>query len=340
MRSPALRSRRLARGLLSAVGLATAVLTALSGCDRPSTPTSNAPSASGPPAAANGSAAAGASTPAAGKALRVIASNAPLAYFTKRLGDDAVEVSMPAPDHVDPAFWTPKSSEISAMQAADLIVLNGAGFEKWRSQVALPERKVIETADGFRSAWIETHDGVTHSHGTEGQHSHAGTVFTTWIDPMQAIEQARAIHARLTELLPDRKESLQNNFQALERDLRDIDGKLEMAVGSQHGLPILYSHPIYDYLTRRFELNARSVQWEPEEMPPAEELERLAAMLKEHPAKWMLWEDEPGGAIRAKLRELGVECAVFAPASNMGTDWGRWLERQVENTREFARIFE
>lgn len=313
--------------LLLSLSIVAALLTA---CDR------GAPgrAAEGDPAGA------AAANRAAGGPLHVVASNAPLAYFTKRIGDEAVEVTVPAPAGIDPAFWTPKPGDISAMQAADLIVLNGAGFEHWRAQVTLPERKVIETADGFRANWIELKDAITHSHGAEGQHSHAGTVFTTWIDPMLAIEQARVIHDRLRQLRPDLEETLRNNYQGLERDLREIDGKLESAVGTQHGLPILFSHPIYDYLTRRFELNAQSVQWEPEEMPSPEEFVALAERLKEHPAKWMVWEDEPGAAIRAKLRELGVECAVVAPASNMGASWAGWMDRQVENTREFARIFE
>jgi hypothetical protein len=54
----------------------------------------------------------------------------------------------------------------------------------------------------------------------------------------------------------------------------------------------------------------------------------------------MVWEDEPGSAIRTKLRELGVECVVVNPGSNMGTDWSGWLELQLANTQEFARVFE
>jgi zinc transport system substrate-binding protein len=157
---------------------------------------------------------------------------------------------------------------------------------------------------------------------------------------MQAIEQAKAIRARLAEALPAQASVIDANYQALERDLRDIDARLESAVGTSHGLPLLFSHPIYDYLIRRFELNGRSVQWEPEAMPSEEEFARLAETLKEHPAKWMVWEDEPGSAIRTKLRELGVECVVVNPGSNMGTDWSGWLELQLANTQEFARVFE
>ncbi|MBL9120145.1 MAG: zinc ABC transporter substrate-binding protein [Phycisphaerae bacterium] len=296
-------------------------------CDSGNTPSTGSPARTGEKAAK-------------GAGLQVFASNAPLAYFAKRIGDAAVTVSVPPPVDIDPAFWQPTAEDIATMQAADLVILNGAGFEHWRSQVSLVERTVIETAEGFKAAWIETRDGVTHSHGTEGAHSHAGTAFTTWLDPDQAIEQARAIHARLAALLPDQATDLQARFMGLERDLRTLNGQFESAIGSSNGLPLVFSHPIYQYFIRRYELNGRSLHWEPEEMPSESELTAFAHLLKEHPAKWMVWEDEPGQAIRSKLRELGVECVVVAPASNMGPDWERWLERQIENATQFAKVFE
>jgi zinc transport system substrate-binding protein len=313
---------------------ALAISLLLVGCSRDG----QAPGGAAAPNASDSAKAGSDAAPSA--ALRIVTTNAPIAFFAQRIGGDFVTVSMSGPDDGDPAFWSPKAEDITAMQSADLILLNGAGFEKWRSRVALPERKVVETAEGFRSTWIETKDGETHSHGLEGEHTHAGTAFTTWLDPMQAIEQAKAIRARLAEALPAQASVIDANYQALERDLRDIDARLESAVGTSHGLPLLFSHPIYDYLIRRFELNGRSVQWEPEAMPSEEEFARLAETLKEHPAKWMVWEDEPGSAIRTKLRELGVECVVVNPGSNMGTDWSGWLELQLANTQEFARVFE
>jgi zinc transport system substrate-binding protein len=302
-------------------------LVPLVGCDSGSAPTGS-----------QGETSSAAKAPAA--TLRVFASNAALAYFTKRIGDDAVVISVPPPDDIDPAFWSPTSDDIATLQSADLVVLNGAEYEHWRSQISLVESRVIETANPFRSDWIEVKDGVTHSHGTEGAHSHSGTAFTTFLDPRLAIEQAKAIHAKLAALMPAAADDLQSRYQALERDLLSLDGRYESAVGGSNGLPLFFSHPIYQYFIRRYELNGSAVHWEPGEMPSESELEAFTEALKEHPAKWMVWEDEPGEAIRTKLRELGVECVVVAPAANMGTRWSGWLDRQNENAADFARAFE
>jgi zinc transport system substrate-binding protein len=53
----------------------------------------------------------------------------PLYHFASVIGGDALEVVFPAPPDVDPAYWKPGVDVLLAYQQADLILLNGAGFE-------------------------------------------------------------------------------------------------------------------------------------------------------------------------------------------------------------------
>jgi zinc transport system substrate-binding protein len=319
-------------------GLLLASLAFAAGC-KPAAPTPAAPNA--PASAASSGPAASAAAPA-GAPLDVVAVNTPLAAFAKLIGGDLVDVTMPVPDDRDPAFWAPRAEDVARMQKAAVIVLNGAGHEKWRASTSLPESRVVDTADRFKSQWIETSEGVTHSHGVEGAHSHKGVAFTTWVDPALAVEQADAIRAAFAKARPDAAATFMANYTTLKTELESIDRELEGAIHNQQSLPIVMSHPVYDYLIRRFALNARTVHWEPEEMPPQEEWDALAALLKEHPARWMVWEDTPSDAIRAKLLEHGVECVVFRPAGNLGPGAKpeEWLAIQRENARELAKVYE
>ena len=44
-------------------------------------------------------------------------------------------------------------------------------------------------------------------------------------------------------------------------------------------------------------------------------------MLKEHPAKWMVWEGDPMPETVAKLKEYGLDSIAFDPFGNVpGTD--------------------
>ncbi|MEO0678142.1 MAG: zinc ABC transporter substrate-binding protein, partial [Pseudomonadota bacterium] len=58
----------------------------------------------------------------------IMAVNYALQHMAQTLVGDAAEVTFPVPAGVDPSFWRPSVSDISAVQAADLILLNGAGF--------------------------------------------------------------------------------------------------------------------------------------------------------------------------------------------------------------------
>jgi zinc transport system substrate-binding protein len=285
-------------------------------CDDPAAPAAGGGSARTPGGAAS-------ATP-----LRVVATTAPLAFFTGRIGGDAVIVDFLVPEGLDPADWSPKGKDLPALQEADLVVLNGAGLESWRSRVSLRESRVVDTGEPIRSRWIEV-DGPTHSHGMSGSHSHSGTASRTWLDPTLAIEQARAILKSLAQARPGLAADFERNFKSLEQDLLDLDARYESAIGGRTGQPVLFSHPVYDYLIRRYGLNARSLDWEPGEMPYEEQWDALASLRGEFPANAILWEAAPLDATARRLAGMGVSSFTFEPCGNMRP--AEWLDAMRRN---------
>jgi len=271
--------------------------------------------------------------------LVVYTVNYPLQYFAQRIAGDHAEVVFPAPPDVDPAFWQPDAATIGDFQRADVILLNGAGYAKWVSKVSLPRRKLVDTSAGFRARYIETEGGPTHSHGREGEHSHAGTAFTTWLDFSQAVQQADAVRDALSRRMHDQADTFTANFHALERDLLDIDARLEAVVARDPGKPLLASHPVYQYLARRYSLNLKSVMWEPDATAPEPEWQGLAELREAHPAAWMLWEAEPSAENRARLRQLGVQSAVFDPSANRPAA-GDFLSVMSDNIANMAGVYD
>ena len=227
--------------------------------------------------------------------LIVYTVNYPLAYFAERIAGDMADVSFPAPPDVDPAYWSPDAETVIEYQQADLVVLNGAGYAGWVANAALPPSRLLDT-----------------------------TAFTTWLDAELAIEQARAILERLVELRPDDQASLQERFGALEAELRAIDAGLSAVAERLGDQAVLFSHPVYQYLERRYALNGFSVHWEPGEVPDDSEWRALSTLLEQHPAAVMIWEGEPGTETVSRLSELGVQSIVFEPGGNAPAV-GDWL---------------
>ncbi|RLA45842.1 MAG: zinc ABC transporter substrate-binding protein [Gammaproteobacteria bacterium] len=270
--------------------------------------------------------------------LTVYTINYPLQYFAQRIAGEHADVVFPASADVDPAFWQPSTEIIADYQQADLILLNGAAYANWLNRVSLSRRKLVDTSAAFRDKYIHGNEGVTHSHGPDGDHSHTGTAFTTWLDFNQAAEQARAIADAMTRKRPELETVFEHNVTALEADLLALDKQLQSIVATRPDLPLLASHPVYQYFQRRYGLNLHSVMWEPEEVPSEVQWTELERSLKEHPARWMLWEAEPNPDSARRLRDLGVESMVFDPAGKRPNE-GDFLSVMQHNVKNLQEVF-
>jgi len=265
----------------------------------------------------------------------VAVANYPLKYFTERIVGNHVEVIFPIPSDIDPAFWIPEPNGVLAFQSADVILLNGATYSKWLDKVTLLRRKMVNTSEGFQEQYIQIQEFTTHRHGPQGEHAHAGVAFTTWLDFQQAIQQAEAILNAVIKLTPQHEKHFQTNFLSLKKDLLALDRRLETIVSPQSTKPLLASHPVYHYLARRYGLNIRSVLWEPSEIPNPTQLKELEKILKNHPAKWMIWEGDPNPPSVVLLETLGVNSLVFDPAGNVPVkgDFLSVMQQNVENLK-------
>ncbi|MBM9596022.1 metal ABC transporter substrate-binding protein [Roseitranquillus sediminis] len=243
----------------------------------------------------------------------------PVAYFAERIAGDTAEVVLPVPADVDPAHWVPPIAEIATFQQADLVLLTGAGLADWTTRTSLPRSRTIDTSTAYADALIET-EGVTHSHGPEGDHSHAGVAPFTWLDLDLATLQAEAVAEALARRLPGEAALFEANLKALAADLATLDAVAEEVGALAAGRPLLASHPRYQYLARRYGLALESVEWEADKPPGPEQLDALDALLEKHPATIMLWDADPGADTRQVLMNLGITSVVFPALANRPAD--------------------
>jgi len=245
----------------------------------------------------------------------VIAVNYPLAYFAERIAGGAARVELPAPPGVDPAYWRPSGEEVGRIQGADLVLRNGAGYAKWVERVSLAPSRVVDTSEAFEDRYLELGE-VVHSHGPEGEHSHAAVDFNTWLDPNFAVSQAQAVFDALLGLAPSGAGAMRDAYDELARDLRDLDARLKKLSAKLGDAPLIASHPVYGYLASRYDWKLESLHWEPDAMPSDEQWAELDELLERHPAKVLIWEAEPDAALAAKVEERGLANVVFEPCGN------------------------
>jgi len=258
----------------------------------------------------------GGTTKADDSAIVVYAVNYPLAWFAERIGGEFASVRFPAPEGVDPAFWSPDAATVAAYQSADLILKNGAGYAAWTDRVSLPPSRLLDTSVGVRDRFLPVESAVTHTHGPEGEHSHDELATTTWLDPGIARAQAGMIRDALIEQRPEHSAAFEEGYRGLMEDLDRLEARLRIVAGNAVGEALLASHPVYQYLSAAYGLDVRSVHFEPDEQPDPGGWEALAVLRADRPSTIMLWEAEPLPAAAGRLDTLGVRVVVFEPSAN------------------------
>ena len=118
----------------------------------------------------------------------------------------------------------------------------------------------------------------------------------------------------------------------------ELDIRMKAAVSSGNTMPIIFSHPVYEYLEKAYGLNGKSVHWEPDQDPTPNQVTELTKLLDHHPAKWMIWEGAPIKSAMNALSTMGIQSAVFNPCGNIPPG-GDFLSVMRHNLANLEAVF-
>jgi zinc transport system substrate-binding protein len=275
---------------------------------------------------------------AAGKSkIKVASVNYPLHYFAQRIGGEKIDALYPVYPEGDPAYWQPTPDDIAIYQSADLVLLNGADYAKWTEKASLPNSKLVNTSKVFENEYIEVKEGITHSHGPEGEHEHLGYAFTTWLNFQFALKQAEAVKAALVKMSPNSTGYFDNNFVELQKDLDNMDKNMRVASAKLGAETIYASHPVYQYLGEQYGLKIISEHWEPDQVPTEKQWYEFKQRLNRNPSTIMIWEDKPLAEVERDLSNLGIKVIVFNPCGNI-PESGDFNSKMVENITRLREL--
>ena len=262
----------------------------------------------------------------------IAAVNYPLAYFATRIAGDFADILFEVPAGTDPAFWNPTDDQVSAIQKADLILLNGAGYAGWTSSRIIPYEATVMTSSAFENKFIKLKKGIRHTHksGTES-HTHQGFASTTWLDLEQARKQASTTASALIEQFPEHTEIISAKLEGLLGELLELDRQMKAATALFQNTPLVVSHPVYQYWARAYGLSIKSLHWEPSQDLGAQEMSELAAIRKSNPsAKYLIWEARPSPPNITRTEMAGFTSIVVIPCG-MKPSKGDFMSVMREN---------
>ncbi len=95
--------------------------------------------------------------------LSVLASFYPIGQFVSGVGGDKIELALVMPPGAEPHDWEPTVRDVQNMRDADVIVINGIGFETW-----------VEDLEGvgFDGILVDTSRGIELMDAVEGAFDH------------------------------------------------------------------------------------------------------------------------------------------------------------------------
>lgn len=224
--------------------------------------------------------------------IDVVASFSILADMVKQVGGSDVRVySLVGPDS-DSHVFNPTPNDAKALAKADLVVINGLGFEGWM--------KRLVQASGFKgpvvvaSAGVETleqeEDHHGHDHGKDhDKHDHddghEGKVDPhAWQDLRNARIYVANIRDALVKLRPENRDMIEQRAQSYIQEMEMLDAKLRSEFSSipAERRKAIVSHDAFGYLAHAYDIDLIPVQgWTTGREASAADIAKLIRLIRD-----------------------------------------------------------
>ncbi|MEQ9410054.1 MAG: metal ABC transporter substrate-binding protein [Fuerstiella sp.] len=191
--------------------------------------------------------------------VSVVVTSYPLFAMAQEIAGNALTVHYPIPDTVTSPAWKLTTVDISLLQNADAVVMNGAGYEPWANRISLPRSRVVRTSVGFEDQLQYAAGAVTHQHGPSGAASGGTVIPITWLDPTLAEAQLRQVEQVLCRLAPEKAAEISERTTVLADSLQQLSDDIEQlrVRTSADKMTVLCDRTDYAYLLARLNWQCR-----------------------------------------------------------------------------------
>ena len=237
----------------------------------------------------------------------VFVSTYPLESLTKALLKNQKNIEIWNP--VEGNLWIPNREIIERIKNSDLIIINGANYEKWTSFFSLPRKKIVNTSKKFKKDWLKNR-GIVHSHGNK-THSHSGYDGHTWVSPHMFLKQISFLYKNLLNKNWINQKVLRKQFMAIKKNLEGLDKGFKRIL---HGDNVLTNHSYYNYLQKDYGIKIKSFNFNPSIEINLSDQVKIAKFLKNNPAQQIWWSSKPiEKNIQVLKRKFGLKSIIFKP---------------------------
>ena len=258
----------------------------------------------------------------------VLASFFPLYDFTKEIGKDRVDVSLIIPAGVEPHDWEPSIQDIQQIQQADIIIVNGLGFENWLESI---EKLDLELVIIDSSIGINIIKEIIDEHESSLDDPHI------WLNPNLAKIQVRNIANGLIKSDPDNGQYYYDNYERYIKTLDTLDSKIRKEL-LECRKDFVAFHNAFTYFAEEYGLNQHTItSTDPHDEPTSKTLEQIINLAKKMEIQIIFSEEGVDKRTSEVIaNELGGKVLILSPLeiSETNTSYIEKMGTNLENLKE------
>lgn len=242
-----------------------------------------------------------------------IASFFSLYEFTKEIGREKVDVTLLVPSGVEPHDWEPTIKDLQLMQQADVIIINGIGFENWIDNIGSinSDVKVVDTSIGISILESDPH---------------------IWLNPVMAQKQVENIVDSLSKVDPLNEKYYKQNGISYIKKLEELDNKISYELSSCKKDFIAF-HDAFSYFAIQYDLNQHTVlkSNEPHEEPTSKSLENIINLARDLDSNVIFTEEAVDKRTSQVIaNEIGGKVLTLSPLE-IGDSQIDYIKKMEEN---------
>jgi zinc transport system substrate-binding protein len=169
--------------------------------------------------------------------LTVVASFYPLYEFASHVAGDRAKVSSLVPAGIEPHDWEPSPGDATRARDADMVIINGAGFESWAGSIGAKE--IVDTSEGMEFDHANPH---------------------VWLDPILAKHQVEKIRDAFANADPANANYYNQNAASFAAELDSLDSSIKSGLADCEKSDFIAFHDAFAHFAKRYGLTQHSIQ--------------------------------------------------------------------------------
>lgn len=259
----------------------------------------------------------------------MVTSIRPLGFIAAAIADGVIPVEVILPDGASPHNYALRPTDLMRIKKADVLVWVGPEMESFLTHptVSLPANKHIPLAslpsitpllmrDGKKlyKNYVDNND-IDNDFRSYSDHHHSEYNMHIWLSPVIARRAAEAIHDRLADLMPEKKQKLDDNLQIFNNTLTKNDKTIDTMLSDVRAKGYYVFHDAYGYFERYYGLKPLGYfTINPEIQPGAQALHKIITRLNEQKATCIFAEPQFRPAvINAIAKGISVHVGTLDP---------------------------